>query len=401
MIIAGSMIKMLSNTESKKSHIVDEELQVWNGGVTVNSDRHLVETEVTSQNSAGQSATATTQAKSFDLPLQNMADLTTNQKKRFWEDAAHKLMDSAKKTSAPVASSFGSTDLTSLEDLKNKLIEMMLYHHYGKDAKLQPGQLKTLNTTITVTNVAAAGIQIQQSGAQVQTPAQAPAQAAANWGIRFDKVETYSESQDMAFTAEGSIQTEDGKQIDIKFDLALSRDFFEKNEIHIRAGTQKTVDPLMLSFDGTAPGLTDQKYDFDLDSDGKQEQVSFASANAGFLALDENNNGKIDNGGELFGPETGSGFKELAQYDDDGNNWIDEKDKIFSKLIIWQKDPNGNDSYSSLQQKNVGAIYLGNVASAFDFKDDANQTQGEVKKSGVFLTEDGQAGAVQQVDLAV
>jgi len=129
--------------------------------------------------------------------------------------------------------------------------------------------------------------------------------------------------------------------------------------------------------------------------------VSFAAANAGFLALDKNENGTIDNGSELFGPETGSGFEELAQYDEDENNWIDEKDSIFSKLIIWQKDPNGADKYSTLQQKNVGAIYLGNTATDFEFKDSENQVKGEVKQAGIFLSEDGQVGSAAQVDLAV
>jgi hypothetical protein len=74
---------------------------------------------------------------------------------------------------------------------------------------------------------------------------------------------------------------------------------------------------------------------------------------------------------------------------------------VFDKLIIWQKDGNGVDSYSTLQQKNVGAIYLGNVAAEFEFKDSENNLQGEVKQAGIYLTEDGRVGAAQQIDLAV
>ena len=42
---------------------------------------------------------------------------------------------------------------------------------------------------------------------------------------------------------------------------------------------------------------------------------------------------------------TGDGFKDLAMYDEDGNGWIDENDEIFSKLLIWSKDENGNDEF--------------------------------------------------------
>ena len=37
-------------------------------------------------------------------------------------------------------------------------------------------------------------------------------------------------------------------------------------------------------------------------------------------------------------------FKDLAEYDEDHNGWIDENDSIFSKLKVWTKDENGNVS---------------------------------------------------------
>jgi hypothetical protein len=44
--------------------------------------------------------------------------------------------------------------------------------------------------------------------------------------------------------------------------------------------------------------------------------------------------GRVNDGRELFGPRTGDGFAELAAYDDDGNNWIDENDGIHDNLSI-------------------------------------------------------------------
>ena len=55
----------------------------------------------------------------------------------------------------------------------------------------------------------------------------------------------------------------------------------------------------------------------------------------------------------------------------------------------------------ALGQAGVGAIYLGNVSTEFAVKDAANTQQGQVRSSGMFLRENGMAGVIQQIDLAV
>ncbi|MCB1769761.1 MAG: hypothetical protein KDJ31_08715, partial [Candidatus Competibacteraceae bacterium] len=104
---------------------------------------------------------------------------------------------------------------------------------------------------------------------------------------------------------------------------------------------------------------------------------------------------------ELFGATTGQGFAELAQYDEDGNQWIDENDSIYQSLRIWSKDATGNDQIVALGQRGVGAIYLGHVATPFSLKDDQNNLLGAIRESGVFLHENGVAGTLQQIDLSV
>ena len=37
---------------------------------------------------------------------------------------------------------------------------------------------------------------------------------------------------------------------------------------------------------------------------------------------------------KLFGTSSGDGFKDLAEYDEDGNGWIDENDSIFNRLKV-------------------------------------------------------------------
>ena len=273
-----------------------------------------------------------------------------------------------------------SDDPMTLKDrLKVLVAEILLEQATGKKVKLTPAKIN-----------------------MGQMKSFAPRGAAPGISMEYNRSQTYKESQSMTFNAKGVVQTADGKQIDISLNLNLSRNFVQTHNLNIKMGQTQTVDPLVINFSGGSAELTETKFDFDLDSDGKTDKISFTGSNSGFLALDMNSNGKIDNGKELFGPSTGNGFSELAQYDEDGNSWIDEADSIYDKLHIWTKDANGQDQLFALQDKDVGAIYLGNTRTGFDYKNGENQLLGTMKSAGVYLKEStGMAGVVQQVDLAV
>ncbi len=224
--------------------------------------------------------------------------------------------------------------------------------------------------------------------------------ARPQWQIRYDRVESYYEKESLNFQSTGVVRTADGKEINFSVELNMSREFAARNEVHFAAGSAP-VDPLVINFGGNPLSLTDTKYAFDLDSDGDLEQISFVGEGSGFLTLDLNNDGKVTNGEELFGPETGNGFSELGAYDSDGNNWIDENDPIFERLRIWTKDAQGNDVLLALGQKGVGAIFLGNILTDYQMKDQKNQLHGQVAASGIYLRENGAAGTIQQIDLVV
>ena len=221
------------------------------------------------------------------------------------------------------------------------------------------------------------------------------------WGMEYDSSETHFEKEQMSFESEGAIRTADGKEINFSIQLNMSREFASQQNTQIRAGDAIKIDPLVINFNGTAPELTDTKFSFDLDSDGNKDQISFVSPNSGFLALDLNNDGAINNGSELFGPNSGNGFAELAQYDRDGNNWIDENDPIYEGLRIWTKDSEGKDKLFALGEKGIGAIYLGNIETPFDMKNNENKLNGQVRTSGIYVNENGSVGTVQQIDLTV
>jgi len=221
------------------------------------------------------------------------------------------------------------------------------------------------------------------------------------WGVEYDYHEETYESEQTSFTASGEVLTADGKRLQFDLTLHMSREFRQETSFSFRAGDAVRKDPLVINFEGNAAELTGQKFDFDIDADGELDRISFVGAASGFLALDRNGNGDIDDGTELFGARTGNGFAELAAYDSDGNGWIDENDAIFAQLRIWTKDATGADRLSTLAERNIGALYLGEAATPFDLKDSRNSQHGQILSSGVYLSENGKPGTIQQLDLFV
>ena len=228
----------------------------------------------------------------------------------------------------------------------------------------------------------------------------APPSARAGFGIEYDFNARYSESETTTFSASGTVRTADGKEIRFELGFAMSRSYSESMSVSLRAGDQRVKDPLVLDFGGPAAALSDVRFDFDLDADGTLDSMPVVGG-TGFLAFDRNTNGRIDDGRELFGPTTGNGFDELAALDDDGNGWIDESDAAWSQLRVWQPDAAGQGSVQTLKEAGVGAFYLGNVDTTFSLKNAANETEGLMRASSVYLREDGSVGSVSQIDLAV
>lgn len=216
------------------------------------------------------------------------------------------------------------------------------------------------------------------------------------------------EQEDTSFSTVGSVRTKDGREINFNVNVNMSRRCEEYYKEQLNVAEFTLHDPLVINLDTDVAEVSDQTFYFDLDADGKEEEISVLNG-SGYLALDKNGDGTINDGSELFGTRNGDGFADLAQYDEDGNGWIDENDSIWSKLKIWCKDENGNDVLYKLSDKGVGAICLQNVSTDFTLQGDrkaqdgttnANATNAVVRKTGIFLYENGNVGTVQHVDMA-
>ena len=208
------------------------------------------------------------------------------------------------------------------------------------------------------------------------------------------------ESETTAFSTTGTVKTADGREINFNVNVGMSREFESHFASDLQMATFKLCDTLVINLDSDVADVEDQTFYFDLDADGEMDEISRLGKGSGFLALDKNGDGVINDGSELFGTQSGNGFADLAKYDEDGTGWIDENDAVWDKLKIWCKDENGKDVLYRLADKGVGAICLQNASTDFTIQGQGGKTQGVVRNTGVFLYENGLAGTIQHVDMA-
>ena len=211
----------------------------------------------------------------------------------------------------------------------------------------------------------------------------------------------YAETEETGFHADGKAYTDDGRTIDFNVNILMSRSYMEYMKVNIPTMADALCDPLIVNIGSDTADVRDQTFKFDLDADGTEDEISMLGRGSGFLALDKNGNGEIDDGSELFGTKSGDGFADLAEYDSDGNGWIDENDEVFSKLKVWCKDENGEDVLMDLKQADIGAIYLGKQQTEFTLGGTDGYRDGVVRSTGVFLRESTGAGTIQHVDLSL
>ena len=227
--------------------------------------------------------------------------------------------------------------------------------------------------------------------------ASGPGTGASGAGLAYSRRETLERAEAVSFEAAGTVRTADGREI--AFQLGLSMASFEREtrSLSLQAGAAK--DPLVVNFGADAASLRSQSFRFDLLGNGQAVDMPVLGEGSGFLVLDALDGGRVASGRQLFGPASGDGFADLAAYDGDGNGWIDEADPVFGRLGVWTPDATGGGAVRSLAAAGVGALGLAHAATPFTLKDSG--TLGAIRSSGVYLSEAGAVGSLQQVDVIV
>ncbi|MES2719002.1 MAG: SdrD B-like domain-containing protein [Pseudomonadota bacterium] len=127
------------------------------------------------------------------------------------------------------------------------------------------------------------------------------------------------------------------------------------------------ITPIVIDLNGNGIQTTsrsDSQGGFDLFGNGTAIRSGWISGDDGFLAVDRNGNGKIDNIGELFGGSTkGAGFAGLAAFDSNDDGLVNDLDAEFGQLMIW-RDANGSHGTDAgelmtLAQAGVASLTVG------------------------------------------
>lgn len=100
-------------------------------------------------------------------------------------------------------------------------------------------------------------------------------------------------------------------------------------------------DPIVVDLDGDGVELLpiQDGVNFDLWAAGHPQAMAWVHPDDGFLVLDRNGNGRVDDGAELFGNVDGiheHGFDHLAALDANGDRAITAADEAFASLRVWQ-----------------------------------------------------------------
>ena len=141
---------------------------------------------------------------------------------------------------------------------------------------------------------------------------------------------------------------------------------------------------LDLNGDGVQTMGIEQGVQFDLLATGSAQNVGWLDGQDGWLALDLDDNGRIDSGAELLGSSTrladGSlardGWQALAQHDGNADGVIDLRDEVFLDLKVWV-DANSNGQTEAGELRSLADLQIVSL--------DLNHAGGEIAQNGNIL----------------
>ncbi|MBN6114236.1 hypothetical protein JR063_21845, partial [Xanthomonas sp. CFBP 8700] len=170
-------------------------------------------------------------------------------------------------------------------------------------------------------------------------------------------------------------------------------------------------DPLVLDLDSDGIETVSASVGimFDHDGDGVKTGTGWISADDGWLVLDRNGNGIIDNGGELFGADTvtsntgkaTSGFAALADLDSDRNGIFDKDDEAFTSVRVW-RDLNQDGISQANELFNLSSLGVASISLKPTQEVDLDLGNGNViDNRGVYTRVDGTTGLAGDLQLAM
>ncbi len=163
------------------------------------------------------------------------------------------------------------------------------------------------------------------------------------------------------------------------------------------------VDPILVDLNGDGIiGTTSVENGvyFDHEKDCFAEHSAWVDKNDGILIIDKNNNGKLDNGNEIFGDnyvksngqKATNGFDALRDLDSNNDGIISTDDAEFSNIKILK----GDRTLLTLEEAGIVSISLKSTA-----KNMVDENENTLVSSGTFVKEDGTIGNLGDFNLVV
>ena len=387
MIISDYSIGMESSHKLTTYERKEETLVRWSGGA--DSRARAYEDPV----SVSLSAEALSRIKNMDN-VRTLSTAFSNQAGVSLDLSALAIKSLVPKPTSGCCQPDVTEDITGIEELKVKIIEELFYSITGKKVKINLFRQSDANKdTSSVQNIMARINAGSKGGGATSEP------QSVGWGIDYHSVEESYEKEDTSFCASGVVKTADGREIMLDVNLQMSREFCSREEFSLKAG-DALIDPLVINFSGVLPSLDENsRIQFDINIDGSKESIAALSQGSGYLAIDKNGDGRINDGSELFGPSSGNGFEELASLDSDKNGWLDENDSAYYNVKIWNISQDGSETLFDIAAAGIGAIYIGRAETEFSMTGTDGALEGKIRETGIFLREDGSAGTVQEIDV--
>lgn len=387
MIIQSDSYSMNSGRNYSKNTASFKALSVWDNRTGFFSRLSQAEAEKASENASKNELLE--QAKDAIEEEKSKDDADKNSIKSDMNELMERF-----KTNRTIKTTDINSEIEAVRRIQQQTLNYLLYLLFGKKS------VDDLDTSFLNDDSTQGEENAVFSTAQNTSQQNGDSMTSESVGGEFASWNYYSEQETTSFETKGTVITADGRQIDFNVSMKMSRRFEMRTKEVINFGASRCTDPLVINLDSNVCNVSDQKFLFDLDSDGTEESISMLGKGSGFLALDKNGDGVINDGSELFGTASGDGFVDLMQYDQDGNGWIDEADEIFDKLRIWQMNEDGTSTLVALGKAGVGAICLGTADTEFSLNSYDNTNNAVIRKTGMFLYENRTVGTMQQVDMA-
>lgn len=173
----------------------------------------------------------------------------------------------------------------------------------------------------------------------------------------------------------------------------------------IRSGS--SVPPIVLDLDGDGVELlpfSDSDVHFDMDSDGVRDLTGWVASDDGFLALDRNGNGVIDDIGEISfigdAPGALTDLEGLRAFDSNGNGLLDAGDDDFEQFRVW-RDINQDGISDKSELFTLGGAGIKQITLTMEVTGSApDGIENVVTATSDYLTLDGRVLSIADVSLA-